>query len=335
MDAFWATVEAWQAEGEAVALATVVETWRSSPRTVGSKLAVTASGRFIGSVSAGCVEGAVIAACAEVLKEGRPRLLRFGVTDETAWDVGLSCGGTIRIWVAPLDGAAAVADALRPRVVATVLDATARVTLVVAKAGVAGSLPLDDAAVQTITAAAQARLYDDVGQLLTLADGTEVFLDVYPVAPKLVVVGAVHMAEPLVRMAAELGFATVVVDPRTAFANRERFPTVGTLLTEWPEEAFAQIGLDPACYVVTLSHDPKFDDPALIAALASPAAYVGALGSKRTHAQRLDRLRAVGVSEAALARLHAPVGLPLGGVTPAEIALSILAEITQVRRKRG
>jgi xanthine dehydrogenase accessory factor len=174
-------------------------------------------------------------------------------------------------------------------------------------------------------------LAQGTGGTLALEDGTQLFIEVYPPVPRLIIVGAVHIAEALVPMAALLGFDTIVVDPRGAFATRERFPTATELLREWPDKALSKMTLDGTAYVVTLSHDPKLDDPAMQIALPSDARYVGALGSRRTNTLRHERLLQAGLSEEHLARLHAPVGLPLGGRSPSEIALSIMAEIVQVR----
>jgi xanthine dehydrogenase accessory factor len=279
---------AWSDAGSRVALATVVATWGSSPRPAGSQLAVSERGELAGSVSGGCVEAAVVQEALEVLRRGTPRVLEFGVTDERAWQVGLPCGGRIRVFVEPA----------RP-----------------------------DALARTVAALAARERVETV---LELGEG-ERFRLVLEAPARVVVVGAVHLAQPLARMAQIAGYDVTVVDPRPALATDERFPGV-PLERTWPDVALARVGLDARTAVVTLSHDPKLDDPALAAALRSPAFYVGALGSRRTQAALRDRLREAGFSDADLGRIHGPVGLDLGAVTPGEIAAAILAEIVGALR---
>lgn len=286
---------------------------------------------FLGSVSGGCVEGAVIEEAREVMADGGPRTLEFGVSDDEAWAVGLACGGRVRILVRREEpGSPVLAALLEARVrgeavvVATRMDSGARALLHPmsgADSVTEGFEPGPD-----VLAKARAALRADRSGPVTSEDG-EVFLRVENAPLRLVVVGAVHIAQPLARMAAAMGLRVTVVDPRRAFATTERFPGV-TLVTSWPDEALRNLALDHRTAVVTLTHDPKLDDPALRAALASEAFYVGALGSRRTHGRRLERLRDEGVEEDALARIHGPVGLDIGARTPAEIAVSILAELT-------
>ncbi len=276
-----AEVDRWRAEGAPVALATVVATWGSAPRTVGGKMAITADRRIVGSVSGGCVEGAVVEAGSEILASGAPRLLKFGVADDTAWSVGLACGGAIEVFVEPLAEAIhlAVGDALRPRsepvAVATVLSGVARP---------AGSWPCSTTArrwersTKPALGAARAALAEGRSRRLPHGDG-ELFVDVLMPSPRLIVVGGVHIAISLVRLAKELGYRTVLVDPREAFASAKRFPNVDEIVSAWPDEALARLALNAGTAVAVLAHDPKLDDPALRAALASPAFYVGALGS--------------------------------------------------------
>jgi len=327
-------IERWRAERQPVALATVVATWGSAPRSVGGKMAVTADRRIVGSVSGGCVEGAVVEAAGEVLASGAPRLLKFGVADDTAWSVGLACGGAIEVFVEPLAEAihVAVRDALRqeqPVAIATVLSGS-RIGQKLAMLGdgsTAGAI--DEGATQS----ARAALAEGRSRRLPHGDG-ELFVDVLMPSPRLIVVGGVHIAVSLVRLAKELGYRTVVVDPREAFASAKRFPNVDEIVSAWPDEALARLALNAGTAVAVLAHDPKLDDPAIRAALASPAFYVGALGSARTQEKRRARLLAAGASEAALAKLHAPIGLDLGGRSPEEIALAILAQIVAARNGR-
>lgn len=335
-----ADVDRWRAAGEPVALATVVSTWGSAPRREGARLAVSGAGAMAGSVSGGCVEGAVVEVAQAVLREGRPRLVRYGVADETAWSVGLACGGSLEVFVAPLDDDlyAAVREALRG-------DRALAVGTVIAGPGAQLGRWL------VVSAAGETRGAIDPGLdaavreagLGVLGDGAcrrqgfgaaEVFLEALLPAPLLVIVGGVHIAVTLAALARPLGFRVVVVDPRSAFGSRERFPDVEGLLNTWPDEALAGLGLSSSSAVAVLSHDPKLDDPALRIALASPAFYVGALGSARTQQRRRERLRAAGLSEAQLGRLHGPVGLDLGGRSPEEIALAVMAEIVSVRNRR-
>ena len=335
-------VDAWRQQHEPMAIATVVDTWGSAPRPIGSKLAATRSGSFAGSVSAGCVEGAVLEESAVVIDTGASRLLTYGVSDDTAWDVGLACGGTIRILVEPFAAWEGVYDVLRQRiedrepmaivsVLAGLPAASQMGKLIVRPDGsTAGSLDLQDRR-QAAVAAALAQLAQGAGAVLDLDEGLTLFVEVYPRPRRLIIVGAVHIAEPLIGMANLAGFDTVVVDPRSAFATRERFPQATDIIRGWPDDVLPGLDLDETAFVVVLTHDPKIDDPALRVALTSGAAYVGALGSKRTNRLRIERLRAAGLSEEALARLHAPIGLDLGGRSPAEIAVSILAEVVQVR----
>jgi xanthine dehydrogenase accessory factor len=299
-------------DGEA-ALATVIETWGSAPRPAGSLMAVSKAGDFAGSVSGGCVEGAVIQAAREASDEGRHRIVEFGVADADAWAVGLACGGRIRILVEPVKNGRALADirlaiaAKHPTVLATNL-ATGERHLRDA---------VEDAAVAQALATDRAILVDE-GRL---------FLNPFNPPQRLIVVGAVHIAEPLARMAALAGYAVTIIDPRRAFARAERFPDV-TLVVDWPDEALPRLGLDTRCAVVTLTHDPKIDDAALAVALRSPAFYVGALGSTRTQAARRERLHLLGFDDDTVARIHGPVGLNIGARSPAEIAVSILAQMT-------
>ena len=338
----------WIERGRSVALATVVGTWGSSPRPVGSQLCVTDRRELAGSVSGGCVEGAVVEEAQHVLADGSSRVLDYGVTNEDAWAVGLACGGQVRIHVGPVSPALLTAlleavDAKRMVVLATDLSDGRQALFFpldphaepVADEG-AGAVGAADgarlAADEVVLTAAEAAARADASTLAQDSGGREVFLRVYGPPHRLVVVGAVHIAQPLARMAAELGLDVVVVDPRRAFASEERFPGVA-LVREWPVEALEALAPDHRTAVVTLSHDPKLDDPALEAALASPAFYVGALGSRRTHAARVERLTEAGVSAEALERLHAPVGLDIGARTPAEVAVAVLAEVVVALRR--
>jgi len=311
-----------------VGRAVVTRVWGSAPRTEGATLIATPDGKMAGSVSGGCVEGAVVEAIAEAMAEGKPRLLDFTVTHERAWEVGLACGGSIGVFVEP---------AVRPEL----LEAARGPGGVVVASVIAGPVTLGrpDAAVAAAiddeARAALAALASRTTTVTVAAGQVTVFLEVYPKQPTLFIIGAVHIAESLCQLARPLGYRTVVADGRAAFLTRERFPDVDLLVQAWPEDAFRQVGVDDATCICVLSHDPKFDEPALDAALRSPAAYVGAIGSRKTQEIRRERLRNSGFSPEEIARLHGPIGLDLGGRHPGEIALAILAEITAVRHGRA
>jgi xanthine dehydrogenase accessory factor len=312
------------------------------------------NGTIAGSVSGGCIETATASEIAQAIDAGCPRLVKFGVTDERAWEVGLACGGTIRLLIEPGVRAEIMNTVGGPGgvVLVTVLESPTGMgaALLVNDSGlVVGPLPPVGANADSPGGggALLAELQSEVtqGALDALARATSatasyataaggavvVFFEVYPREPKLVIFGGVHIAAALVPMARMLGYRTIVADGREAFLTRDRFPDADELILGWPEAAFAQAGLDSATSVCVLTHDPKFDDPALLIALRSPAAYVGAIGSRKTQHARRRRLQAAGLSDHELDRLHGPIGLDLGGREPAEIALAILGEITALR----
>ena len=307
---------AWHREGRGAALATVIDTWGSAPRRPGAQLAVSGDGEMVGSVSGGCVEGAVVVAAIDAIASGVPEVLEFGVADEEAFAVGLACGGTIRVLVEPV--AAMGEDRLAEIVAARAARRSVgyRVDLQGWDRAVIGPSDAPD------------RFTAD-------RSGTEgdLFTVIHAAPLRLVVVGAVHIAQPLVQMARLAGFDPVVIDPREAFASAARFPDTD-LRTGWPDEEMRAVAPDHRTAVVTLTHDPKLDDPALRVALGSDAFYVGALGSTRTHAKRVARLEEAGLGDESH-RLHAPVGLDIGAASPAEIAVSILAEIVAALRGRA
>jgi len=317
----------WLHSGKGAVLATVVRTWGSSPRPVGSHLAINEDGNFVGSASGGCIEGAVVGEALEVIDDGQPRKLEFGVSDDQAWEVGLSCGGAIHVYVQPVVEATLerlLADREQKRPVALVTRLSDASHCLVYDTDTSGELSLTDAQ----SAEAQTLLRAGRSALLQENDGP-LFVRSYVPPARMVIVGAVHIAQALAPMAALAGYEVTVVDPRSAFGRAERFPDV-TLSNDWPDEALEALHLDSQTAVVTLSHAPKIDDPALSVALNSPAFYIGSLGSTRTHAKRVDRLTEAGLGEK-LPRIHAPVGLKLGGRAPAEIAVSILAQVIQAR----
>ena len=307
----------WHRAGKGVALATVTETWGSAPRRIGAQLVISSDAEMEGSVSGGCVEGAVVVEALEALEDGKPRMLEYGVSDGDAFAVGLACGGTIKVLVEP------IGPALPAEMLADLVTARAARTPVAYVVNTAtGARRLDLEGHQTRFRMDRSGFEDD----------GESFVAIHTPPLRLVVVGAVHIAQHLVAMARDVGYDPAVIDPRESFASPARFP--GTqLLHDWPDEAVADLGLDTRTALCLLTHDPKLDDPALEAALRSGVFYIGALGSKRTHAKRLERMREAGFSAPDLARIHGPIGLDIGATNPAEIALAVLSEITQVLRK--
>ncbi|HTP11188.1 MAG TPA: XdhC/CoxI family protein [Anaerolineae bacterium] len=335
-------IDRWLEQGQAVALATVLQTWGSAPRGIGAKMAVTKDGQIAGSVSGGCVEGAIVEAGAEVLKTKRPQLLHFGVADETAWSVGLACGGKIEVFVQFLDPAVytAIQQAItedRPLATVTIIrgpDELVGRELIVDEDGSHRGM-LSDSLDQPALAAARVALGEEQSQRLTLPDRAtepiEIFIDVLPSAPTLIMVGGVHIAIALAEIAKTLGYRTIVIDPRRTFGSEARFPHIDRLVQRWPDEALKQISLTRSTAVVMLTHDPKIDDPALKIVLTSHAFYIGALGSRKTHAQRRERLQQAGLSEAQLDRVIGPIGLEIGAKAPEEIALAVMAQIVATR----
>jgi xanthine dehydrogenase accessory factor len=321
--------------GGPVGRAVVTSVWGSAPRAEGACLLATGDGRIAGSISGGCVESAAAAEIAEAITRGTPRLVTYGVSHEKAWEVGLACGGTIKVWIEPTVSAPILAAARDEGgiVVATVLQGGGSATL--REDGTSEADPADRWLASLVKEPALAALRREASATIdvTAPNGSAVpvFLEVFPRRPKLVIVGGVHIAMALVPLAKSLGYRTTVADGRQAFVTRARFPDADELLVAWPDEAFRRIGLDAATYVCILSHDPKFDEPALDLALRSPARYIGAIGSRKTQAARRERLLKDGFTAADLARVHGPIGLDLGGRNPAETALAIMAEITMVR----
>jgi xanthine dehydrogenase accessory factor len=328
------TIDEWRARGDAVAVAQVVRTYRSAPRPVGSIFAVSSAGKMAGSVSGGCVEGAIYGEAQELFggADG-PRLLHYGISDELAGDVGLACGG--ELWVAldrdrerPALRRGAIASAVSgPHAGGRlVYDADADVFT---DDGLAGELrELAEAALREATV-------DETSRAVALDDGGMLFVEAVHPPHRLVIVGAVDTAEAVCRLAAQLGWRSAVVDPRAKFATAERLPSAGEIVAKWPDEGYEQIGLERADSVIVLTHDPKIDDPAIAAALKAGASYVGALGSRRTQGLRRERLAEAGVPEADLERVYGPVGLDIGAHTPAETAVSIVAEVIAHRSGRS
>ena len=307
----------WHRAGKGAALATVIQTWGSAPRRVGAQLVVNAEGQMQGSVSGGCVEGAVVVEAIEALQDGKPRVLEYGISDGDAFAVGLACGGTIKIYVEP------VGAGMPEQMLADLVAARATRTPSAYEVNIAtGARRLVENGYAERFAKDRSGFEED-GQT---------FVAIHNPPLRLAIVGAVHIAQALMPMARIAGFDPVVIDPRGAFGAQARFPGE-TVIEDWPDDALATFGLDARTALVLLTHDPKLDDPALHVGLRSGAFYIGALGSKRTHAKRLERLAADGFEAATLARINGPVGLDIGASSPQEIAVSILGAMIQTLRQ--
>ena len=339
------TIDAWRSEGIAFGRAVLIRTFGSAPRPEGATLLVAQDGRLAGSVSGGCVEGACVEEVLAARRSGLARVVRYGITDEQAWDVGLACGSTIDVLIEPElrpeveqaartgagtavviplpNGAPGAADG--PHRAASAPPAAAYVV------GSTGGRHTEAVAPEpAVLEAAHHALGAGRSTTLALAD-RQYFIEAFPIPARLVVFGAVQVAIPLVRFAHEVGFRTIVADARAAFATRERFADADELVVAWPEEVARRIGLQASDSVVVMTHDPKLDEPAIAAAMNAGCGYVGAMGSRRTQQARRQRLLQIGLDERQLDRLRAPVGLDLGGRDPAETALAILAEVVAIR----
>ena len=338
----------WWDSGETFGLATVVNTFRSAPRDPGAALAVSDGGEVVGSVSGGCVEGAVYELAREVCESGQPVLQTYGISDDTAFDVGLTCGGIIELFVEPVSrerfpGLGEVAAAIRDEV-------PVAVATVVAGPGVLGARRIIRADAATGTLGAGDRLDeavdDDVRGMLAQGltgvrhygehgerrlDDLSVFVQSFAPPPRMLVFGAIDFAAAVARAGKFLGYRVTVCDARPIFATHARFPDADEVVVDWPHRYLAQTQIDPRTVICVLTHDPKFDVPLLEVALRTPAGYIGAMGSRRTHEDRLARLRDVGLTEDELARLRSPIGLDLGARTPEETAVSVAAELIQLR----
>jgi xanthine dehydrogenase accessory factor len=312
-------VKAWLEQGDPVAVATVISTWGSAPRPAGSRMAISQSGKIAGSISGGCLEGEVFEQAQAILTGKPAKLFHYGVSDDLAWTVGLSCGGEIDVLVEPLapvhrDLISAL-EAERPVVLQTDVAETP---------GARALLTADDP-----NAAALLERENAVRQ-----DG--VFLEPFPRPPELFIFGGSHVAIPLTRLADGIGFRVTVVDARSKFAEQDRFPQARRVIHAWPDEVLKDLPMDGSTYVVILTHDPKFDDPTITAALRGRPRYVGAIGSKKTHRDRVARLVKSGIDPREIERVHAPIGLDLGARTAEETALAILAQMVAVRHgKQG
>ena len=300
----------WLKENRKVSLATVISTWGSSPRPVGGQMAIDSNGEIIGSVSGGCIEGAVITEGINSINDGKTRVKDYGISNNMAWEVGLACGGELKVLIQPLD--------IQDKIVFSIVDNIKNREAVKLRIDCSNGLRIID---NTLTN--QTSLYDK--------EKNE-FIHVIDPKPRLFVVGAVHIAQALISLAVITDFEIILIDPREHFATEKRFPNC-KILTEWPDIALSRFNLDKSTHLVTLTHDHKIDDPALIYSLKKNIGYIGSLGSKKTHQKRCERLTSLGFSDNDINKIHAPIGLDIKGKTPAEIAVSIIAEIISFRRK--
>ena len=338
-------LDLWQSQGEDIALATVVQVRRSAPRPPGARLCITRSGRMSGSVSGGCVEADVFERAMQVLDSRNPEVANYGIADELGFEVGLSCGGSIDVLIEPFV-VDAEWDSLR-RSVEREQEAVYAIGL--APESVLGRklVRLDATrSVGSIAPSLDSHIADEGDRLLQVGgtkivslpyegEQAQVYMEAFRPSPSLLIVGATHTAMSLCRLAAEVGFQVTVIDVRAALATPERFPDASKILHAWPDEALSQVPLDSYSSLVVLTHDPKFDVPALASGLRSQARYIGAQGSRVTHEGRKQQLRQQGFTDADLARIRAPIGLDIGSRTPAELALAILAEVLAVQYNRA
>jgi xanthine dehydrogenase accessory factor len=325
------TLERWLDKGIRVATATVVKTERSAPRDPGAVLAVSERGEVAGSVTGGCVEPAVYEEARDVLAGGAPRLVSYGIADEDAFEIGLPCGGTVHIFVTVAE------QSLVGRVAAAVRDERPLALAVDVSGPSVGAQRIVDPATASdgdVEAAAREVLKRGESALVTIAE-RDVFVSSFAPRPRMYVFGAVDHAAAVASIGRFLGYRVSVCDPRAKFATRERFPDVDELAVEWPDRFLAGAPVDERTAIVVLTHDHRFDVPLLEVAVRTPAGYIGAMGAKRTNAERRERLLANGVTEEELARVHAPIGLDIGSRTPEEVAVSVGAELVAVSRKNG
>jgi len=342
-------ITGWWTADDTFGLATVVRTFSSAPREPGAAMAVSASGEVVGSVSGGCVEGAVYELATEVVASGEPALKRYGISDDDAFAVGLTCGGIIDIFVEPVSHQrfaelGEVSDAVRqgrPVAVATVIEGPGIVgarRIVWQDEHATGTLGAgdrldeavdDDARGMLAQGLTAVRRYGPDGE--RRRDELAVFVQSFAPAPRMLVFGAIDFAAAVAKAGKFLGYRVTVCDARPVFATASRFPDADEVVTDWPHRYLSKISTDERTVICVLTHDPKFDVPLLEVALRRPAAYIGAMGSRRTHDDRLARLRDVGINEAELARLRSPIGLDLGARTPEETAVAIAAELIQLR----
>ena len=312
LDDILTPLSVWLKDKKKVALATVISTWGSSPRPIGGQMAIDSNGQIIGSVSGGCIEGAVITEGINSINDGKTRVKDYGITNDMAWEVGLACGGELKVLIQPLN--------IEDELVFHIVNNIKKRELTKVKINcLTGSRKIDN----SIT-----------NQLSYYDKQKNEFIHIIDPKPRLFIVGAVHIAQALISIARTADFEIILIDPREHFATQERFPNC-KILNEWPDEALSNFTLDQATHLVTLTHDPKIDDPALIHVLKRNIGYIGSLGSKKTHQKRCERLLHLNFSKNDLSKIHGPIGLNIRAKTPAEIAISIMGEIVSFRRQNN
>ncbi len=302
----------WLKEKRKVALATVISTWGSAPRPIGGQMAIDSNGEIIGSVSGGCIEGAVINEGINSINDGKLRIKDYGISNDMAWEVGLACGGELKILIQPLN----LEDEIVYSIVENIKNREPTKLIINC---LTGSRHIDNSIINQISS------YDKI---------KEEFIHVIDPKPRLFIVGAVHIAQALISLAKTADFEIILIDPRDHFATKDRFPNC-KIINEWPDTALSNFILDKATHLVTLTHDPKIDDPALIYTLKKDIGYIGSLGSKKTHNKRCERLIDIGFCQSDLSKIHGPIGLNIKAQTPAEIAISIMAQIINFRRSKN
>lgn len=334
-------MQKWLQDGRSFCIATVIKTWRSAPRQAGSAMLINDQGEILGSVSGGCIEGAVVTKSLELLQSNKTELLSFGVSNEEAWQVGLSCGGGITVLVRPFD--------LKRTCDQKIWDQLLRSAE--AEQGISWVFPLDPAELSgwigddkdywmpnSWPISVQEKLWSAHHNRTStvVQDGsTSYFLQHMPSPEKLIIVGAAHISLPLVQMTTLLGFAPIIIDPRGLFVESlQKYCSLEDIHRAWPADILPDLKIDGTSYAVMLTHDPKIDDQALAILLKSSAKYIGALGSRKTHAKRVLRLQEAGFTQEEITRIHAPIGMDIGALTPEEIALSVCAELVAVRRQK-
>ena len=301
----------WLKDKRKIALATVISTWGSSPRPVGGQMAIDQNGEIIGSVSGGCIEGAVITEGIKSLSDGKTRVKDYGISNDMAWEVGLACGGELKVLIQPLQ--------IEDKIIFSIVESIRKREVIKLKINTKSGLRTIDKSISQQSSS--------FNQLMN-----EFIHIIYP-KPRLFIIGAVHIAQELVKLATIADFEITLIDPRDHFATKKRFPNC-QIINDWPDNALSKFKFDKATHLVTLTHDPKIDDPALIYSLKENIGYVGSLGSKKTHQKRCERLSLLGFNQNDLNKIHGPIGLDIKAKNPAEIAISILGEIIQFRRAK-
>jgi len=299
----------WLKQKRKIALATVISTWGSSPRPVGGQMAIDENGEIIGSVSGGCIEGAVISEGINSIKDGKSRIKDYGISNDMAWEVGLACGGELKVLIQPLN--------LEDEIVYYIVNSIKKREVVKIRIDCSNGNRIVDNTIDN--------------QISYFDKSKNEFIHIIDPKPRLFIIGAVHIAQALVSLANVADYEVILIYPRDHFATKSRFPNC-KIINEWPDEALSKFNLDKSSHLVTLTHDPKIDDLALIFCMKKNIGYIGSLGSKKTHNKRCERLLEKGFNESELSKIHAPIGLDIKAKTPAEIAASILAEIINYRR---